>query len=118
MIGERGRSTLFPYTTLFRSLRHRSSRVPARLLFPFGGSVPRSFLPCERDGLGLAWCGFPVSRCPFVSPVLEAAGEGTKMAAKWSPPRGADLSPRLSLFSDHLRTVLAVKGSLRWETRR
>jgi hypothetical protein len=28
-------------------------------------------------------------------------------------PRFADVSPRLSLFSDHLRTVLAVKGSLR-----
>src|ERR1017187_9533632 len=28
-------------------------------------------------------------------------------------PRFANLSPRLSLFSDHLRTVLAVKGSLR-----
>ena len=28
-------------------------------------------------------------------------------------PRFAELSPRLSLFSDHLRTVLAVKGSLR-----
>src|ERR1022692_4646639 len=28
-------------------------------------------------------------------------------------PPFADLSPRLSLFSDHLRTVLAVKGSLR-----
>jgi hypothetical protein len=28
-------------------------------------------------------------------------------------PRFADLSPRLSLFSDHLRTVLAVEGSLR-----
>src|ERR1022692_4193435 len=28
-------------------------------------------------------------------------------------PPFANLSPRLSLFSDHLRTVLAVKGSLR-----
>jgi len=28
-------------------------------------------------------------------------------------PRFANLSPRLSLFSDRLRTVLAVKGSLR-----
>src|SRR5665811_2618569 len=28
-------------------------------------------------------------------------------------PLFANLSPRLSLFSDHLRTVLAVKGSLR-----
>jgi hypothetical protein len=28
-------------------------------------------------------------------------------------PSFANLSPRLSLFSDHLRTVLAVKGSLR-----
>src|ERR1039457_3363164 len=28
-------------------------------------------------------------------------------------PPFAKLSPRLSLFSDHLRTVLAVKGSLR-----
>ncbi len=28
-------------------------------------------------------------------------------------PRFANLSPRLSLFTDHLRTVLAVKGSLR-----
>ena len=28
-------------------------------------------------------------------------------------PPFAGISPRLSLFSDHLRTVLAVKGSLR-----
>src|SRR5664279_2201044 len=41
--------------------------------------------------------------------VLEAAGEGTKMADHFSPI----FRPRLSLFSDHLRTVLAVKGSLR-----
>jgi hypothetical protein len=41
--------------------------------------------------------------------VLEAVGEGTILAAHVSPT----LSPRLSLFSDHLRTVLAVKGSLR-----
>ena len=41
--------------------------------------------------------------------MLEAAGEGTKMADHLSPI----FRPRLSLFSDHLRTVLAVKGSLR-----
>ena len=41
--------------------------------------------------------------------MLEAAGEGTKMADHLSPI----FRPSLSLFSDHLRTVLAVKGSLR-----
>src|SRR5437763_1749236 len=37
--------------------------------------------------------------------VLEAAGEGTKMADHCSPI----FRPRLSLFGDHLRTVLAVR---------
>jgi hypothetical protein len=41
--------------------------------------------------------------------VLEAAGTGTEMAAHLSP----SFLPSLSLLSDHLRTVLAVKGSLR-----
>ena len=41
--------------------------------------------------------------------MLEAAGKGTKMAAHFSP----SFRSRLSLFSDLLRTVLAVKGSLR-----
>lgn len=40
--------------------------------------------------------------------MLEAAGEGTKGADRLSPI----FRPRLSLFSDHLKTVLAVKGSL------
>ena len=41
--------------------------------------------------------------------LLEAAGKGTRMAAHFSP----SFRSRLSLFSDLLRTVLAVKGSLR-----
>src|ERR1039458_6512401 len=97
MIGERGRSTLFPYTTLFRSLRHRSSRVPARLLFPFGGSVPRSFLPCERDGLGFAWCGFPVPRCHFCLPAPD--GRQTQRG-NWSDgiPRSGSVCRRRELL--------------------
>ena len=45
----------------------------------------------------------------FRIPVLEAAGEGTKIVHHPSP----GFRPRLSLFNNHLRTVLAVKGSLR-----
>ena len=41
--------------------------------------------------------------------MLEAVGEGTKMADHFSPK----VRSRLSLLCDHLRTVLAVKGSLR-----
>ena len=41
--------------------------------------------------------------------VLEAAGKGTEMVAHLSP----SFRPSLSLFSDHLRKVIAVKGSLR-----
>jgi len=41
--------------------------------------------------------------------VLEAAGKGAGMAAHLSP----SFRPSLSLFSDHLRAILAVKGSLR-----
>ena len=41
--------------------------------------------------------------------LLEAAGEGTKIVHHPSP----GFRPRLSLFNNHLRTVLAVKGSLR-----
>jgi hypothetical protein len=40
---------------------------------------------------------------------VRGGGRGTKMADHLSPL----FRPRLSLFSDHLRTVLAVKGSLR-----
>ena len=41
--------------------------------------------------------------------VLEAPSDGAILAG----PRFANSSPRLSLNCDHLRTVLAVKGSLR-----
>jgi hypothetical protein len=44
-----------------------------------------------------------------VANMLEAAGEGTKMADHLS----LTFRPAFPLYSDHLRTVLAVKGSLR-----
>jgi hypothetical protein len=45
-------------------------------------------------------------------PLGEEKKGGGRGAQNGGPPF-ANLSPRLSLFSDHLRTVLAVKGSLR-----
>src|ERR1035437_9308292 len=42
-------------------------------------------------------------------PVVRGGGRGYQNGG----PPFANRSPRLSLFSDHLRTVLAVKGSLR-----
>ena len=44
-----------------------------------------------------------------LAPNVRGGGRGYQNGG----PLFANLSPRLSLFSDHLRTVLAVKGSLR-----
>src|ERR1035441_8075557 len=86
MIRRPPRSTLFPYTTLFRSVVEwliSSSDDESR-------SVQLQINPTR-------WRS------------VRGGGRGDQNGG----PPFAKLSPRLSLFSDHLRTVLAVKGSLR-----
>ena len=65
-----------------------------------------SFWP--RPQLQTAWATFGEQR-RVNSAARRSGGRGYQNGG----PPFANLSPRLSLFSDHLRTVLAVKGSLR-----
>src|ERR1035441_466389 len=50
--------------------------------------------------------------------VLRGRVRGGARGYHFGEPHFASVSPRLSLCSDHLRTVLAVKGSLRRAQRR
>src|ERR1039458_10884524 len=92
MIRRPPRSTLCPYTTLCRSLRSQSQHQERRT----EAGTKETLVPQRAE----------------MEDRLRSVRGGGRGYQNGGPPF-ANLSPRLSLFSDHLRTVLAVKGSLR-----
>src|SRR2546430_9126225 len=71
MIRRPPRSTLFPYTTLFRSCWIRIAPLPRGSGFQFldeivGGVIPRQYIPAVERGIQEAAAGGPVARYPVV----------------------------------------------------
>ena len=76
------------------------------------GTEPARTLRAHQAQLLIA-AGNPEAEAPRVWRPLNTCVRGGGRGYQNGGPLFANVSPRLSLLSDHLRTVLAVKGSLR-----
>src|ERR1017187_6237222 len=96
----------------FAAHRNRAARFLGDLRRPLPDPVDDPDLATARGSVGRADMGSHPGRRHSRSPGpqrVRGGGPGYQNGG----PLFANLSPRLSLFSDPLRTVLAVKGSLR-----